>query len=71
MAARPNALVLALVGYLSGLRYPVLFLIVLVLFVVDLFVPDLIPFLDEIVLGLSAATLAGWKKRRTGPTDSA
>jgi len=65
MAAVPNALVTGLVGWLSGLRYPALFVIVAALFLVDLIAPDVIPFLDEIVLGLTAALLAGWKRRRT------
>ena len=68
MAVVPNAFVTGLVGWLSGLRYPVLFMIVGALFVVDLVVPDLIPLLDEIVLALSAALLAGWKRRRSEET---
>ena len=33
------------------------------LFVVDLFVPDLIPFVDEILLALGTLLLAGLKRR--------
>ena len=34
------------------------------LFLVDLLVPDFIPFIDEIILGLLAIILANWKKER-------
>ncbi|MCM8612884.1 DUF6116 family protein [Accumulibacter sp.] len=53
-----------LLAYLAGLRFPVLFGLAAVLFVVDLFVPDFIPFADEILLGLGAALLGAWKKKR-------
>lgn len=34
------------------------------LFVLDLIVPDFIPFIDEILLGLATLILARWKDRR-------
>jgi hypothetical protein len=34
------------------------------LFVVDLLIPDPIPFIDEIMLGLTTLTMARWKRRR-------
>ena len=34
------------------------------LFLVDLLIPDFIPFIDEIILGLLAIILANWKKER-------
>jgi len=72
MATGPNPLVAPLVGWLAGLRFPVLFVIAATLFAVDLIVPDLIPFLDELMLGLSAALLASWRRRRDPePGDSA
>ena len=43
--------------YLGGLRFPTLFLITAGLFIVDLFVPDTVPFVDEILLGLAALML--------------
>ncbi|MDO5610256.1 MAG: hypothetical protein Q4G62_05700 [Pseudomonadota bacterium] len=45
------------------LKYPTLFKIVGALFVVTLFVPDPIPFLDEILLGLTTLMLAKLKDR--------
>lgn len=39
-------------SYLSTLRFPQLFVLLGVLFFADLVVPDLIPFFDELLLGL-------------------
>ena len=36
----------------------------LVLFIVDLMVPDFIPFADEILLGLATVILGNWKQRK-------
>ncbi len=52
------------VAYAAKLRFPVLFKVVLGLFVLDFLIPDIIPFADEILLGLGAALLASWKKRK-------
>lgn len=46
------------------LRFKNLFFMVLTLFFVDLLIPDFIPFIDEIILGLLAIILANWKKER-------
>lgn len=43
------------------LRHPTLFRITALLFVVDLLVPDFIPFADEILLGLATMIFANWK----------
>lgn len=53
------------VDYVAGLRFPWLFGITLAIFLFDLVVPDVIPFVEEILLGLMAAVLATLKKRRT------
>ncbi|MER2506630.1 MAG: DUF6116 family protein [Azonexus sp.] len=53
-----------LVAYLTRLRFPALFAITAVLFTLDFFIPDVIPFVDEILLGLGAALLGSWKKRK-------
>ena len=53
---------------LGGLRHPVLFLILLTLFVLDLIVPDLLPFVDEIMLGLLTVLAGSWSARRERPT---
>ena len=51
-------------GWLSRLRSWQLLALAGVLFVVDLVVPDPIPFIDEIMLGLTTLMLARWKRRR-------
>ena len=51
-----------LLEYAARLRYPRLLALVLVLFIIDLIVPDFIPFADEILLGLISLLLAGLKK---------
>jgi hypothetical protein len=57
--------------YLVGLRFPYLAAITGTLFVVDLIVPDLIPFADELLLGLVTLLLGMIKRPRStgdGPT---
>lgn len=53
-----------LLSWASRLRYPTLFKLTATLFLVDLFLPDPIPFVDEIVLGLGTLLLANWRTRR-------
>ena len=50
------------------LKFPKLLVLTAVLFVVDFVVPDPIPFLDEILLGLSTILFASWRETRTAPT---
>ena len=47
------------------LRFPKLLALTAVLFVIDFVVPDPIPFLDEILLGLSTILFASWRENRT------
>ena len=53
-----------LIAYLAKLRFPALFAITAILFILDSLIPDFIPFVDEILLGLGAALLGSWKKRK-------
>ncbi|HWJ04476.1 MAG TPA: DUF6116 family protein [Steroidobacteraceae bacterium] len=54
--------------FASGLRFPTLFKVVAALFVLDLVVPDVIPFYDEILLALGTLLLGSLKTRRAaGP----
>lgn len=55
-----------LTRYLESLRFPWLMLLTALLFVIDLFVPDAVPFIDEILLGLVAVLLSRLKRT---PTD--
>ena len=50
--------------YASGLRFPTLFTITATLFVIDLIVPDVIPFFDEMMLALGTLLLGSMRKRR-------
>ena len=47
----------------SGLRFPYLALLTMILFVANLFIPDVMPFADEIIIGLVAALFASIRKR--------
>lgn len=51
--------------YVSNLRFPKLLAITAALFVIDLFFPDVVPFIDEILLGLISLLLASLKKGRS------
>lgn len=55
--------------FTANLRYPQLFLLTASLFVIDLAVPDVIPLVDEILLGLLTLLLARLKTRREGAGD--
>ena len=49
--------------FAARLRFPQLFFIALGLFVIDLLMPDVIPFADEILLGLLPLLAASLRKR--------
>lgn len=49
---------------LSRLRFPQAFVILATLFVIDLFIPDMVPFIDEIVLAMLTLMTAMWQKER-------
>lgn len=51
----------------GGLRFPQLFILTVTLFFLDVLIPDLIPFVDEILLGLASLLLANWKKKPPAP----
>ena len=59
-----NPLLAPVLGFLGKLSYPRLFALTALLFVVDVFVPDFVPFADELLLGLGTLLLANWKKRK-------
>jgi hypothetical protein len=60
-------LVALLLRYLGGLRFPYLLAVTALVFLVDFVVPDLIPFVDEVLLGLATLILAAWRKREPAP----
>lgn len=47
---------------LAGLRFPQLFLVLGLLFLINLFVPDPIPLIDEGILGVLTLMLGLWRK---------
>jgi hypothetical protein len=64
---RLNPIPAVLLRFAAGLRFPTLFWITLGLFLIDLVTPDLVPFVDELLLGLLALLFANLKRRRTSP----
>jgi len=62
----PNPITRPLLAWAEGLRFPRLALFTAALFVADLLIPDFIPFIDEILLGLGTLMLANLKRRRDG-----
>jgi hypothetical protein len=63
----PHPLLPSLMNWASGLRYPTLFKITAILFILSVLIPDPLPFLDEILFGLATLLLANWKKRKQPP----
>ena len=55
-----------LTRWASGLRFPTLLVVIASLFVLDLIIPDLIPFVDEVLLGLFTVLLAALRRRKAG-----
>jgi hypothetical protein len=64
MASVRNPLVALVARFASKLRYPTLFMLTGSLFLLDLVIPDVIPFADELLLGLGTLLLAGLRGRR-------
>jgi hypothetical protein len=63
----PQGLILdRFLRFAAGLRFPRLLAVTAALFVLDLLIPDMIPFADEILLGLLSLLLASLKKRGPG-----
>jgi len=56
--------------YLDSLRFPVLLILTAIAFVADILLPDVIPFADEILLGLLVALLSRLKRKKP-PVDEA
>jgi hypothetical protein len=52
-----------LIQYASRLRFPKLLVLTAAVFILDLILPDVIPFADEILLGLITLLLGTLKKR--------
>jgi hypothetical protein len=53
--------------FAAGLRFPALFALTATLLVFDLFVPDLVPFVDEILLALVTLLLGSLRRKKVVP----
>lgn len=62
-----NPLTKRLSRYFESLRFPWLMLLAGGLFVVNVFVPDVLPFVDEILLALVAILLGRIKRKPRAP----
>lgn len=60
----PRSSATPVLNILGRLRFPWLFVITATVFVIDLVVPDVLPFVDELLLGLATLVLAAWRKRK-------
>jgi hypothetical protein len=47
----------------SRLRFPYLFALTLLLFIANLFIPDVLPLADELIMGLVAVLLGSLRKK--------
>ncbi|GHH49144.1 MULTISPECIES: DUF6116 family protein [Gammaproteobacteria] len=67
----PHLATTPILNWARQLRHPTLFKLTAALFLLDLCLPDPVPFLDEILLGLGTLLLASWRTRRTAPSPRA
>ena len=63
------------IRWVSRLRFPYIFLLTAILFVFNLFIPDVVPMVDELIMGLLTALLASLRKKPESeeampPTDN-
>ena len=62
MKARDTGFIALVLRYFGNLRFPYLVAVTASLFVLDLLIPDFVPFADEILLGLVTLVLARMKR---------
>ena len=60
----PTSIIEIFLKNANQLKFRNLFFLVASLFLIDILVPDFIPFIDEIILGLMTIILANWKKEK-------
>lgn len=63
MSQQPPLVTPTVSRWAKRVRFPKLLALTLALFLFDLFIPDCVPFVDEILLGMLAALFALWKER--------
>lgn len=54
----------AILQWTSRLRFPQVFALTAALFIVDLLIPDPLPFADELLFGLLTVAFGLWRKGR-------
>ncbi|HLF57077.1 MAG TPA: DUF6116 family protein [Thermoanaerobaculia bacterium] len=54
----------------TRLRFPQLFAVMLAIFLFDVVFPDLVPFVDEILLGLGTALFGMWREPVPAPPSA-
>ena len=59
-----GSLIRLVLAFSDRLKYRKSFLIVVALLAVNIFIPDFVPLLDELILGCIAALLATFKKKK-------
>lgn len=65
-----NPLLAPILGFLGRLSFPRLFVIAATLWAIDMVIPDFIPFIDELLLGIGTLLLASLRKRRAPEVQS-
>ena len=70
MSDAPMSLIERLQRFAGQLKSSTLLTLVTSLFVLDLFIPDALPFVDEIVLGIITILVARWQGRRQEPPEA-
>ena len=63
-------LIKPIMRWLGKLSHPRLFMLFAGLFALDTLTPDLIPFADEILLGIATLVFANWKNRKPGANEA-
>jgi hypothetical protein len=59
-----NPLITPIIGFLGRLSFPRLFVLAAALWTLDMVIPDFIPFIDELLLGIGTLLLASFRKRK-------
>ena len=54
--------------FASRLSFPKLFFVLAILFILDFFIADPLPFVDEAVLGILAVMVGMWREKRNQKT---
>ncbi len=67
MSDTSQSLIQRLQRFAGQLKSSTLLVVVASLFVLDVFIPDALPFVDEIVLGVVTILIARWQSRRAAP----